>query len=322
MKIKSIIISLGLLFLLTLPASGELTVIPNPFNSDSETSTIIYTPNEAVDVTIGVYDNNESLVKRLFAGKVEEKIEIPWNGRNDYDDPLPEGSYTIKAQSNQRISLIVQYNSHIHYGTDAVFIAGESIEGQQIYIAVANHFGHQIEFFDYQGNLQGRFGTYGFDTGNLYFPYGIACDETNGIVYVSDSSGKIRSLNISKGLDDLSDKDFEIFFDDKTFSRIQGLDVFGTYLYACCDGTLLKIDKDGKAVDWTVNMGDAEDVPDVCAAIPSSSSPNTRVYFINNSSGTFPGLYRIDEDTGFSITHRVTPGILTEPGAEWKSISY
>ncbi|MDD3628053.1 MAG: T9SS type A sorting domain-containing protein, partial [bacterium] len=56
--------------------------------------------------------------------------------------------------------------------------------------------------------------------------------------------------------------------------------------------------------------------------IPSSSSPNTRVYFIHNSSGTFPGLYRIDEDTGFSITHRVTPGILTEPGAEWKSISY
>ncbi|HDS08709.1 MAG TPA: T9SS type A sorting domain-containing protein [Firmicutes bacterium] len=315
MKIIRLLFLFILFTVLMLPLipCAELNIIPNPFNSDSETATIIYTPSKPSDVTIGIFDSNGNLTRRLFAGKVTETKEIIWDGKGDYNNPLPHGSYTVKAQSNQKISLSVEYSSHIHYGTDTAYM------GNLNAVAIANHFGHQVEIFDYQGSLIGRFGTFGFRNNQLYFPYGIAFDKDKRILFVSDSTGTIRSLDLSIPLNSVSEDDFCIFYRNDLYPSAQGLDVFDSHLYAAMNGAVLKLDYDGNEVGSTGNLGN---IPDVCAALPEGSTAN-QVYFINNSSGPNPGLYRIDESIGFNKNiFQINAGTLTDPDAKWKSISY
>ncbi len=150
-----------LILLIPIFTFAELEVIPNPFNSDSETATIIFTTPGEVDVTIGIYEaDDNSLVRRLYSALVSTgTISIEWDGRNDYSDLVEKGTYIVKVSKDQYPALAIPYGSNSHYAQDTAYQKGK--------IAIANALGHQIEIFSRHGNLLGRYGKYGTDIGEF-----------------------------------------------------------------------------------------------------------------------------------------------------------
>lgn len=299
-SLSKLFLLLAMILVLACCVFGELEVVPSLFNANSETAAIIYETHEETDVTIGVFNSNDDLVRRIFENIVSSGThQITWDGRDDYGNILPDDTYYIKAFTNQQRNDAITFGSICHFGNDTAFNAGK--------IAVANLLGHQVEIFNTNGELLGRFGVFGTETGQLAYPFGVAIDDLGQNYYVSDLSGRIQKIDINGNFTPV----------DNGLLYPRGLDYFNNSLYA---STNLRIYKYGNSDSLLYTSPAIGNIPDITVA---DNGLNTNVYFIETSTPPGPAIYKI-EDTGSSLTNLTKVCDLNNPetGIEWNSISY
>ncbi|MCK4665816.1 T9SS type A sorting domain-containing protein [Candidatus Dependentiae bacterium] len=289
-----------LMLLIPIFTFAELEVIPNPFNSDSETTTIIFTTHQEADVTIGIYNTDDILIRRLYSAFVSTgTISIEWDGRNDYSGLVEKGAYTVKVSKDQYPALAIPYGSNSHYGQDTAYNKGR--------IAIANALGHQVEIFSRHGQLLGRYGKYGTEVGEFYFPQGIAMDDDSNL-FISDASGRIQRFNYTS---------FNVIVSGLNNTR--GMDYFSTSLYVSTNLGIHKYNNLGGPLAQTGVLGD---IPDLCAyKIPMFTE--TWVYYLRNDGPGSPVLFKIeDQGAAFGAPIVLPSTTLTDPHAKWASVSY
>ncbi|HEU4764382.1 MAG TPA: FlgD immunoglobulin-like domain containing protein, partial [Candidatus Eisenbacteria bacterium] len=83
---------------------GYATNYPNPFHPPSEGTTIAYKLDDNASVTMRIYTQTGSLVKRMFfdkgvTGGLAGLNEVVWDGKNGTGDVVASGGYVVLIEA-------------------------------------------------------------------------------------------------------------------------------------------------------------------------------------------------------------------------------
>ncbi|MDY6915446.1 MAG: endonuclease [Candidatus Cloacimonadota bacterium] len=71
---------------------------PNPFNPET---TIVFNTEETTTVNLSIYNTNGRMIKELYKGSVNNKIEINWNGTDLRGNKVASGIYLISLKTKK-----------------------------------------------------------------------------------------------------------------------------------------------------------------------------------------------------------------------------
>jgi len=85
-------------------AGGYATNYPNPFHPPAEGTTIAYKLDDNASVTMRIYTQTGSLVKRMFfdkgvTGGAAGLNEVVWDGKNGKGDVVASGGYIVLIEA-------------------------------------------------------------------------------------------------------------------------------------------------------------------------------------------------------------------------------
>lgn len=92
--------------------SSEVTNYPNPFNPDTDSTTIAFAVAPGTVVKVKIFDLAGRLVRILKEGRADDsytKYELVWNGKDDHDRTVSNGVYICYVEANGTKGIAIKH---------------------------------------------------------------------------------------------------------------------------------------------------------------------------------------------------------------------